>query len=178
MKKIGMSVLLTAALFLTGCSEKEIPEETSAQTTTVTDPEPDHSMLRSFTLNEAFAEVTAAGRVFAFPIPLTELEEGGSFSDCQYTDSRLTFPDGTYAQAYSDGSSINCLRFELGSSPSDFSVVGLNLGSGSDIIFQTGIPDYMTGDMERGSAGYTGAGRQCINIEFKEGKLLAVTITQ
>ncbi|MBQ8825760.1 MAG: hypothetical protein IJ007_01555 [Oscillospiraceae bacterium] len=178
MSKIKAVILLSLSIFLAGCAEKEIPEETTVVTTTVTEPESDHSLLRPFTINEAFSEVKASGKVFCFPIPLTELEEGGIFSDCSYADNKLAFPDGTFAQAYANDSSIFHAEFELGSAPSDFSVIGIKLGDDYSVIYQTGIPDITEGDSQNGMVEYHGAGIQCIRIEFTNGKINKITMFQ
>lgn len=178
MKKIATALFLICAAFLTGCSEKEVPEETTVQITTVTEPESDHSLLRPFTINEAYSMVTASGRVFEFPISLTELEETGAFSDCVFADNVFVFSDGTSATAYADDSSIIHMEFEYGTAPSDFSVIGVKLGDKQDIIYQTGIPDRTEGDSENGMVEYRGAGAQCIRIEYADGRINKITLIQ
>lgn len=185
MKKnvISALVLLTAAL-LTACGgEKEPPAVTSASTS-ATEPEADHSLVRSFTINEIFADLYAEEIHFSFPVASAELEAGGKLSSCTFEENRLVFPGGSYAEAAitsSDGM-INYLRAEKGTAPDDFSAYGIKFGMTlNELRYDYGMPDTVSGNPETEEGGayhYYGAGAQIFTVEFSNGVVTAMSFMQ
>lgn len=184
--KIKIAALFIAALALSSCAAEtveELPEETSV-TTVYTEPEADHTLLRGWTMNELFGSIQANGKSFPFPIKISDFDEGGSLSDCTFSDNKIQFPDGSFISANLSSENkeqINYLCAEDGSAPKDLSVYGIQLGiSAITVRDDFGIPDEVIDkpDKEKGIMIYYGAKGQQFAIEFEDCKAVRFIFTQ
>ena len=176
--RIFKAAFFISAVMLTSCQAEPEPDETTVTTETTIITEEDHSLLRSFTINEAFERITVSGEKFVFPFALTELDEGGSMSGYKYENSTLYFPDGGTAEAMVRDGIVYYLKFSTGSAPADFAIMGISLGMSDDIIYSIGIPDDISFNNGNGWARYDGFLGQYFNLAFNDGKLTDITIVQ
>ena len=170
-------VLLTAFIF-TACQTEQELVETTAGMVSETFTESDHSLLRPFTIDEAFKRITVSGEKFTFPVALSELDDGGSMSGYRYENNILYFPDGGIADAMVDNGMIYYLNFSQETAPEDFSLMGLTLGAPYDIIYSTGIPDESSISDGDGWVRYDGVYGQYFKLDFSGGRLTSITMVQ
>ena len=174
-KYIKYILFLLAAAFLTACSqEKPVETETETTVTTTVITEPNHILLRPFTIDEAFEEIMVGGEKFSFPIHVDELEARG----LRYEDRVLYFPDGSTAEAYAENDHVCMIRFTKGVSPEDFSLMGLTYGEPFDVIYDVGIPDERQDEGNSIMIWYTGKGGQYFMLEFIDRTLTSITIEE
>lgn len=177
--KIRFLAVITAAMLLAGCSEtQEESVATTAETAVTTQTEADHSLLRGFTISEAYEDITAAGMKIPFPLPLSELEAGGALEGCKYENGTLYFPDGSSAEAEETDGVIRKLTFNRGTAPADFSIMHLTLGATYDIVYATGIPDKGFDRDGYKFVEYLGVPGQWIHLDFNENILTTISLNE
>lgn len=124
-----LAAIASSALILTGCKEGENEvtqiSEISAETTTANP----YLLVRGWDGWELLESIYCCGS--NRPLPLS-LNENPDFS---LSENILTFPDGSFAEAQTDGEgNITALRFRQGSAPKDFSVYGVGFDARPDDI--------------------------------------------
>ena len=185
--KLIAAALLTAVLC--GCA-KGTTEETSAATEAEpypTEAQSDYILTRGYPLTDLFADITAGGVKFTFPVKADDFAEGGVLAEAKYSDNMITMPKGgaIYAEICSDsGKTVNSrgvLCAEYGTAPADFTVYGIKFGmSYSESAGLAGIPSDIIGepDKERGYCVYYGAGEQRFELYFENDRLIKIILVQ
>lgn len=175
-KFLKASVIL-GIVMLTACQAESEPVETSVSTSAAI-TEKDHILLRDFTINEAFEQITISGERLPFPIELSELDEGGSMADHRYENGILYFPDGGIAQANAENGRIYFLKFSKDTAPQGLALMNITLGASYDIVYSVGIPDENSENGDYASVWYTGVYGQYFKLDFNNKKLTDITIVQ
>lgn len=176
--RILKAAVFIAAVMLTACQAEVEPAETAVTTETTIITEEDHSLLRSFTISEAFEQLMAEGEKFVFPFSLNELDEGGSMPGYKYENGILYFPNGGSAEAMVRDGMVYYLKFSIGSAPADFSLMDISLGASEDIMYSTGIPDENSLIDGNGWVRYDGFLGQYFRLDFSNRRLTDITIVQ
>lgn len=189
MKKYTM--LIVAALLsavLCSCASGA-PEETSA----VSEAEPypteaaeDYILTRGYPLTDLFADVTAGGVKFTFPVKADDFAEGGVLAAAKYSDNMIQFNSGAvYAEiCFDSGKTVDSrcvLQAEWDIAPADFTVYGIKFGMRyAEAAGIAGIPNEVSGepDKESGSCVYYGAGNQRFEMHFEENRLTKIILVQ
>lgn len=189
---IKYTKLIAAALIyaaLCGCSRGG-PEETVSETEVSpypTEAQSDYILVRGYPLTELFADISAGGVEFGFPVKASDFAEDGALADTTYSDSMILFPKGgaVYAEICSDsGDTVNsaaALRAELGIAPPDLTVYGIKFGMSYDeAAGAAGVPNEVNGepDKESGSCVYRGAGNQRFEMKFENNRLTEFVFVQ
>ncbi|MGN0586776.1 MAG: hypothetical protein ACI4JF_05760 [Oscillospiraceae bacterium] len=174
--KLIAAALISAALY--GCSQGT-PEEVVSETEVSpypTEAQSDYILVRGYPLTELFADISAGGVDFSFPVKASDFTDGGALADTTYSDSMISFPSGgaLYAEICGDsGDTVNSaavLQAKLGTAPVDFTVYGIKFGmSYGEAAGIAGVPNQVYGepDKESGSCLYRGAGNQQFEIKFE-----------
>lgn len=184
--------LIAAALIsavLCGCSQS-VPEEAVSETEVSpypTEAAADYILVRGYPLTELFADISAGGVKFSFPVKASDFTEGGALADTTYSDNIISFPDGgaLYAEiCFDSGDTVNSsasLRAEYGTAPADLTVYGIKFGmSYREAAGLAGVPNDVYGqpDKESGSCVYIGAGSQRFEIKFENNKVTEFIFVQ
>lgn len=188
MKKYTLIIAALIMAALCGCA-KGTPEETSAVSEAEpypTEAQEDYILTRGYPLTDLFADITAGGVKFTFPVKVDDFAEGGVLSSAKYSDNMIQFDSGAvYAELCSDsGNTVNSrgiLRAERGTAPADFTVYGIKLGmSYAEAAGLAGIPGEVNGqpDKESGSCVYYGADAQRFEMHFEENRLTKIILEQ
>lgn len=142
-KKIIPPLLTALLLSACGVDNTDTVTETSAESETAAELN-EYVLVRGWTGSELLASVFYCGE--NHPLPLSA-EEAAGFA---ISGSTLAFPDGSFAEAGTDGDgNIISLRFERLSAPSDLSVYGIDLRSvPDDIPSKVGIANSINGSKD------------------------------
>lgn len=178
LKKIRKFLCLPLLLFLLcGCTaEKALPEETVtvSETSETSGDDYRYLLVRGWTGNELLSSIFYCGEYR--PLPLVP----GENDDFTIADSKMIFPDGSYAYAYTDSrGTVTSMTFERQYSPADFSVYGVGFDSvPEDIPQKIGIANEVDGDRE-GTISYIfyDGGIRGLKFIYTDNKLVSVYIS-
>lgn len=189
MKKYTMLISALIMATLCGCANGT-PEETSAATEAEpypTEVQSDYILTRGYPLTDLFADITAGGVRFSFPVKADDFAEGGVLAAAKYSDNMITFESGgaIYAEICPDsGKTVNSrgiLRAERDIAPVDFTVYGIKFGmSYAEAAGLAGIPNEVNGqpDKDSGYCIYYGADAQRFEMHFENDRLTKIILVQ
>lgn len=188
MRKYTMLIAALIMAALCGCA-KGAPEETTAVSEAEpypTEAQEDYILTRGYPLTDLFAEISADGVKFTFPVKADDFAEGGVLAAAKYSDNMIQFDSGAvYAELCPDsGNTVNSqgmLRAESGIAPMDFTIHGIKFGmSYAEASGLAGIPNEVSGepDKESGSCAYYGAGAQRFEMHFENDRLTKIILVQ
>ena len=178
LKKIRNSLCLTLLfVLLCGCTAKNsVPEEsvTLSETSETSGDDYQYLLVRGWTGKEMLSSIFYRGEYHTLPLVPGENE------DFTISDSKMIFPDGSYAYAYTDADgTVTAMTFERRSAPSDFSIYGVGFDSVPDDIPQKiGIANEVDGDRE-GNITYSfyGGGIGELTFVYTDKQLMSVYIS-
>lgn len=160
------------AVFLCGCSDKNVPKETETTAKTTVSEDNSYALVRPWTGSELLGSIFYSGEYRPLPIAAEEN------TDIENLPETIFFEDGSAAAKYDESGNIIGLKFDRDSAPDDFSVYGIDFKSRpNDIPEKAGIANSISGDPEKTvTYSFYGGGITELTFVYNERRLASVYI--